>query len=178
MRVQLILSTVVALSLGLAATAEDSSTKAKASVQTLAAFERIKSLAGAWEGEYSGAKGAIKHARYDVVSNGTAVILMMDWGSTGNMATVFHLDGDAIMATHYCPVGNQPRMRAMIADDGNVIHFQFQDATGLSDPSDWHMRHLRLVFDGSDQHTLHWTYLDNGKEEIGTFRYTRSRNRG
>ena len=175
MRVQLILSTVVAFGLALAATAENSSTKAKASVQTLAAFERIKALAGAWEGEYSGAKGAIKHARYDVVSNGMTVILMMDWGSTGNMATVFHLDGDAIIATHYCPVGNQPRMRATIAGDSNAIHFKFQDATNLSDPSDWHMRHLRLLFDGPDRHTLHWTYLENGKEEIGTFQYSRSR---
>lgn len=113
--------------------------------------------------------------RYDMVSNGTAVVLMMDWGSAGNMATVFHLDGDAIIGTHYCPVGNQPRMRATIADASNTIPFKFQDATNISDPSDWHMRHLRLVFDGLDRHTLHWTYLDKGKEETGTFQYTRDR---
>lgn len=173
MRTHRILPTMVVLVL---AGAGSGLANLKPSPQTLAAFERIKALAGAWEGSFSGAEGAIKHARYEVVSNGTAVILMMDWGTTGNMATIFHLDGDSIIATHYCPVGNQPRMRATIAHDSKVIDFKFLDATNLSGPSEWHMRHLRITFDSPGRHTLSWTYVEGGKEETGVFRYSRSGN--
>lgn len=174
MKTQRIVAVMAAIGLVLTSLVASNAAQDKTSAQTLAAFEKIKGLAGAWVGSYSAAKGAIKHARYDVVSNGMAVILIMDWGSDGNMATVFHLDGDAVIATHYCPVGNQPRMRANISGERNAVEFRFQDATNLSRPSDWHMRDLKLVFDAPDQHTLHWTYFDNGKEETGTFKYKRN----
>ena len=46
--------------------------------------------------------------------------------------TVYHLDKDAIIATHYCPQGNQPRLEA---GSGTLDHieFGFRDITDLDE---------------------------------------------
>ena len=47
--------------------------------------------------------------------------------------TVFHLDGDRLILTHYCMAGNQPRMQATSYDaKKGEIRFQFLDATNLA----------------------------------------------
>ena len=43
------------------------------------------------------------------------------------MATLYHLDGDQLMLTHYCSAGNQPRMRAATVSTEGVIEFHLLD---------------------------------------------------
>jgi len=44
--------------------------------------------------------------------------------------TVYHMDGDALVATHYCPQGNQPRLESR-GDVAAEIRFAFRDVTDL-----------------------------------------------
>ena len=46
--------------------------------------------------------------------------------------TVYHLDDDMIVATHYCPQGNQPRLETGSGALGN-IEFGFRDVTDLDE---------------------------------------------
>src|SRR5436190_790475 len=73
------------------------------------ALEKIKALAGDWV--LAEKPNDPPYCTYRVVSGGTAVMedLMPDGE---NMITMYHLDGDALVMTHYCGLGNQPKMKA------------------------------------------------------------------
>ena len=59
-----------------------------------------------------------------------------------DMITMFNLDGDRLLMTHYCACGNQPRMVASASPDGKTITFDFLDATNLATPDAGHMNRL------------------------------------
>jgi hypothetical protein len=71
--------------------------------------------------------------RFQVISGGSVVL--ETFGRPGReTATVYHLDGGSLVATHYCAQGNQPRLRLR---DGDPRHLRFAlaDVTG-QDPSE------------------------------------------
>lgn len=127
------------------------------------AFEKLKSLAGEWHGTDSHGKPATLVIK--VVAGGNTVMEEYRTGSAEKgMFTMYHLDGDRLMLTHYCISNNQPRMRADLSGDPNVLRFEFFDSTNLQDPQAGHMRRatIRLI----DQHHIanQWAYFQNGKE--------------
>lgn len=79
-----------------------------------------------------------------------------------NMITMFHMDGDRLIMTHYCGAGNQPRMK-VISDDPKSISFEFFDGTNIG-PGAGHMQHVTFTQPDSDHHTEEWVFLDHGKE--------------
>src|SRR5262245_3514980 len=83
-----------------------------------AAFERFKQLAGEWVGK---GEGPGMHVTYRVTSGGTAVIETDAPGTEQEMVTIIHPDGDDLILTHYCMLGNQPQMKAPGTPDGNKV---------------------------------------------------------
>ena len=61
-----------------------------------------------------------------------------------NMITMFHMDGDRLLMTHYCGAGNQPRMK-VIASDAKSVSFEFFDGTNIG-PGDGHMQHVTFTY--------------------------------
>src|SRR6476646_2321062 len=110
-------------------------------IQSAAAFDRLKQMAGEWESKDSAGKQS--HIRYEVVSGGSAVVerFVSDaMGADNAMETVYYLDGDRLLLTHYCMAHNQPRMQAESFDPSTGdLRFAFLDATGLSSPNTGHM---------------------------------------
>jgi hypothetical protein len=81
------------------------------------------------------------------------------------MVTMFHMDGDRLMLTHYCVAKNQPRMTARsISDDGNEITFEFLDGTNLPSRDKGHMDKAVYKFVGDGRFTTRWTWYQDGKE--------------
>ena len=82
------------------------------------------------------------------------------------MVTIYHLDGDSVILTHYCMADNQPRMRASgLSADGKLLDFKFVDATNLAKPTDMHMHALKMTFVDTDHITQEWVHSADGKEE-------------
>src|SRR5690242_19181389 len=75
-----------------------------------AEFDRIKALAGEWEGtaHVPDGKGFPATATVRVVSAGSAVMMITGPGTPHEMVTMFHRDDAALVATHYCSAMNQP----------------------------------------------------------------------
>jgi hypothetical protein len=134
-------------------------------------FERLKSLVGDWEGE---SPDGTAHVSYTVVSNGSAVMENLGHtGMTGMMISMYHLDGDRLMMTHYCSIGNQPRMR-LVKSTATELTFEMFDATNLASKSDAHMRKLVISWTDKDHVTAIWTMTKDGKDqEKGVFKLTR-----
>jgi hypothetical protein len=123
-------------------------------------FEELKSLDGSWEGKAS--NGQPVQVAYRVTSNGSA--LMSEIKGKDDMISMFNLDGERLLMTHYCSAGNQPRMVASTSPDGKTITFDFLDATNLASPEAGHMTRMVLSMPDANHHTEEWVYTDHGKE--------------
>ena len=96
-------------------------------------FDQIKTLAGSWHGKNQ--QGQPVAAWFQVTSGGVTVLQMLNGAGFPQKPTLYHFDGDRLMATHYCSTGNQPRMvwRPGTGPYG-VVRFTFLDATNLKNP--------------------------------------------
>jgi hypothetical protein len=147
------LTAIVFLTLATAARAQDAQK----------ALDRFKSMAGEWQGK--DAKGSPVEESYQITAGGTAV--MSENKIAGEeMLSLFYLDGDRLLMTHFCPSGNQPRMKASVASDGKSVVFDFLDATNLPDMQTGHMSAAAYTFIDSAQYTEEWTWSKGGKSTV------------
>jgi hypothetical protein len=123
-------------------------------------FDKLKSLAGAWQGKTS--DGQPVDVTFRVTSGGSA--LMSEIMGKEDMISMFHLDGDRLLMIHYCSAGNQPRMKATTSPDGRMLRFDFIDATNLASPEAGHMQRVIFTFPDADHHTEEWFFVQDGKE--------------
>ena len=82
-----------------------------------------------------------------VTAGGSAVQETLFPGQPMEMVSVYHLDKGDLVMTHYCVLGNQPRMKADPKSPANQIHWVFAGGTNLDPAKDTHMHggdaHLR-----------------------------------
>jgi hypothetical protein len=129
------------------------------------ALDRFKQLAGEWVGK--GKHGDMEHEMrvvYKVTAGGTAVIETIAPGSDHEMVTVIHPDGDTLLLTHYCMLGNQPHMKAMPKAGDSKVAFEFVKATNLKSEKDMYMRSATFTFVDKDTLRTEWTNYKDGKE--------------
>lgn len=146
------------------------------SAKSNAAFDKIKSLAGSWKGKDE--EGNPVGVSYKVVSSNSSVMESLDMKESPDaMITMYNLDGDKVMMTHYCSMGNQPRMRSSgLSKDGNTLNFKFVDATNLASPKDPHMKNLLVKFKDNDHFSQEWTMLmEGGTEHHAVFEFERAK---
>jgi hypothetical protein len=142
--------------------------------QTNAGFEKLKSLAGEWQGQKT--DGKTVNVSYQVVSGGNSVMETLEPSGEPSMITLYHPDANKVMMTHYCSVGNQPRMSAQVpAGEIKAINFVFVDATNMAKSSDPHMHSLALNFQDKDHLTQVWTMRMDGKDMPVTFNLERKK---
>jgi hypothetical protein len=154
----LLLSGAVALVLGLGA-----GLGARPGADGHQAFEKLKSLAGHWEGETE--DDATITSDIEVASDGHSVLeklRMVENGKAMNMITVYYLDGDTLKLTHYCHAGNQPTMAGRYDPDANTLTFDLLSATNLK-PGDLHMHHAVFSLVDATHFREAWTMYQDGK---------------
>jgi hypothetical protein len=114
-------------------------------------LDKIKSLVGEWEATTPEGPATIK---YELISNGTAVEERLGVHNE-EMVSIYHMNGDKLMMTHYCSFNNQPRFEAAV--DGDTITFRYVDATNLPTESTPHINGLVLSFKDADHFTQQWS---------------------
>jgi hypothetical protein len=136
------------------------------------AFGRLATLVGDWRIHDSDKDF---HISFELIANDS--VLVETWHSTGakRSLTLYHLDRDRLMATHYCPQGNQPRLilqpRAATDEIGRTgpISFRYLDATNLGDAAESHQHSLSFdLNDPTGRLRRTESYLQNGEEESST----------
>jgi hypothetical protein len=127
-------------------------------------FEALKKLAGDWVEVGKDGKPTVKVvSSIRVTSAGSAVLETLFPGSDHEMVTMYHLDGDDLVLTHYCSLGNQPRLRAEPGKDINKLVFKFVSSTNLKSPDDHHINGATLTLDGKDHFKAEWVSCKDGK---------------
>ena len=137
--------------------------KGEAAKVAQAAWERLKSLEGKWIGVST--KGWTDTLTYRVVAAGS-VLAEESFGAHPDetMYSMFHLDGDRLLMTHYCVARNQPRLQATsFADGTRMMEFTFLDITGVPSRDQGHMDKCVLTFVDEDHLKVQWTWYQDGK---------------
>src|ERR687883_2070265 len=137
------------------------------------AFERLTSLVGEWKGTHDGREMRLT---YTLTARGSALMEEFRAGKAV-MITMFTVDGDHLIATHYCSAGNQPQMmtKAITDPSAKSLTFSLSRVTGLKTPGDWHNTGLTVTMEDKEHLTQVWTYEYDGKSGTNTFHFTRER---
>ena len=159
--------------LAASAVARQSHTASEISRHSNPALEQFKSLAGEWEGKDS--HGTVVHASYESLASGV-VMEHLEPSGQPSMMTMFSLDGDHIVAIHFCSEGNEPILRtgAISAANGSY-DFVVEHTYGLNSPEELHMVELVVTLTDNDHFTEAWTNLHNGKRSTNTISLTRKK---
>ena len=127
-------------------------------------FDRFKALAGDWvaaeDTDY--AKKGDLIASYRLTGGGTAVVEEIFPGTPHAMTTVYHMDGEDLVLTHYCMGGNQPRMRAK-ASEGDTVTFAFDGGTNIDPKKTRHMHDASFQFVSENEIRAQWNQFAEGK---------------
>ena len=127
-------------------------------------LERLKSLAGTWvEADKDGKPTDKVVSVVKVTAGGSAVHETFFPGGPMEMVSVYHADGADLVMTHYCVLGNQPRMKADPASAPNTIKWVFAGGTNLNPAKDMHMHGATLTFVDADHITVDGEAWDGGK---------------
>ncbi len=155
-------STLLAIALlafGAVAKAEE-----KAAPAAVQQFEALKKLAGQWvEVDKDGKPTDKLVSSIRVTSGGSAIEETLFPGGDHEMITMYHLDGDDLVLTHYCALGNQPHMRAEPSKDAHQIEFKFNGGTNLKNADDHHMHDVTFTITGPDRFKSEWVSCKEGK---------------
>jgi hypothetical protein len=127
-----------------------------------AALERLKSLAGEWQGTAETENGPAAAARYEVGSGGSIVRELLFPGTDHEMLSVYHLVGGELVMTHYCALGNQPRMKLKAAGGDDLV-FDFDGGTNFAPEKDAHVHNGHIRFVSPDRVEHGWTFFAGGK---------------
>lgn len=142
------------------------------------AFDQLKTLAGTWEGavtvnppQSEMRSDTLMHITMRVTSRGNALVHEMkeagsadDPTKNDHPVTMFYLENDRLMLTHYCDAGNRPRLVAKASPDGKSVEFTFLDLSGGTQYG--HMDHALFGIIDANHHTEDWTYLMPGDKPV------------
>jgi len=141
-------------------------------------FTLLKTVAGTWQGKVSVdppqpdmGNGTEMQISLRVTSRGNALVHEMkgagdpdDPAKYDHPVTMFYLDSDRLLLTHYCDAGNRPRMVARTSPDGKTVEFDFLDVAGGTQYG--HMHHAMFTIIDANHHIEDWTYMMPGDKPV------------
>jgi hypothetical protein len=171
MKSRIALSVVFVL---LAATAFAADTSAAQS-DAQKSFDKLKTLAGSWEGHGTTVPPQpdmpdLMQISLRVTSTGNALMHEMkgkgkpDDRNDDDPITMFYVDGDRLLLTHFCDAGNRPRMVGKVSPDGKTVEFDFLDVAGSTQYG--HMDHAVFTIIDTNHHIEDWTYMMPGDKPV------------
>ena len=109
---------------------------------------------------------------------GSAVVHTYAQGTPGEMETVFHMDGDQLLLTHYCALQNAPVLKFVKTNKPGELKFEFQGGTNFDPAIDAHLHESTFVVKDRDTIEQNSTVFANGKvnQELKTLLHRRGTN--
>lgn len=141
---------------------------AKPEIAAKDAFARLKSLVGTWTNQTDEAAGhehdETGKVTYRLTGAGSALVETDLPGTNHEMVSVYFVDGDDLRMTHYCAVGNQPRLKLDKAQSTpDRLVFVFDGGTNLDPAKDMHIHGLVLTFLNEGKVDAAWESHADGK---------------
>ena len=132
------------------------------------AMEVLKTLAGDWvratTGSEHGANTPV--ASFKVAAAGSAIIETTGEGTPNEMSTIFHMDGDQLLQTHYCALMNAPVLRFEQSDKPGELKFVFHGGTNFDAAVDAHYHEGTVQI--KDKDTIETSFVVFANGEIST----------
>lgn len=153
MRPNRLLLAVLLFSAPCLSSAEDSPAKV--------AFEQLKALVGNWRATDPGSSTLLE---VKLIANGSALVETWTMSPTRQSMTVYTLDGNRLLTTHYCPQGNAPRLAYAGTDASGAHRFDFIDGANLQNPQGSHEHSFWIRKDPDGTVTRSETYILNGSQ--------------
>ena len=128
-----------------------------------AGLDKMKTLVGTWVA--ADEKG---QPTDDVVSvikltaGGSAIHETLFPGQPHEMVSIYTADGPDLVMTHYCVLGNQPKMKASTKALTNKLNFEFAGGSNLDPKKDKHMHAAVLTIVDADHYEVQGIGWENG----------------
>ncbi len=139
------------------------------------ALKHFIALEGEWLGTHINHEGEEEKVNliYRTVSGGTAVEERIFANTPKEMVTMYHGDQDGLLMTHYCMLGNQPRLKLENTHE-NTFKFTYLDGVGIDKETTGHMGSMKMTILDENTFEQEWAYYENGeKQNSATFTFTR-----
>ena len=108
-----------------------------------AGFEKMKKLVGTWVAADKDGKPTDQVVSIlKLTAGGSAVHETHFPGQPEEMVSLYTVDGPDLIMTHYCVLGNQPRLKADPESSANQIAFKFAGGGNLDPSKDKHMHEV------------------------------------
>lgn len=152
------------LAISTATSADDKAATRLPAPPTNAGLEKLKKLAGTWVLADKDGKPTDQIASIvKVTAGGSAVHETLFPGQPMEMISVYTVDGSDLVMTHYCVLGNQPRMKADPKSPANQIVWKFAGGGNLDPKKDKHMHEATVTFVDDDHIEVNGVGWENGE---------------
>jgi hypothetical protein len=131
------------------------------------AFEFLKTLAGDWErasGDHE--HGSTSRAvSFKVTAAGSSIVETYNAGQPSEMVSIYHMDGNQLLLTHYCALKNAPIMKFEKSDKPGEIKFAFHGGTNFDPKVDAHVHQGALEVKDRNTVESNFVAFANGKPQ-------------
>ncbi|MDZ4686444.1 MAG: hypothetical protein SH850_15350 [Planctomycetaceae bacterium] len=126
-------------------------------------LEKMKTLVGTWVAADKDGKPTDQVVSViKLTAGGSAIHETIFPGGEMEMVSLYTADGSDLVMTHYCMLGNQPRMKATAKAADKQINFEFAGGGNLDPKKDKHMHAAKLVLVDADHIEIEGIGWENG----------------
>jgi hypothetical protein len=125
-----------------------------------AAFERMKSLVGKWEGD-SPMMGKMK-TEFRLIAGDSVIEERFAAGTPMEMLSTYYDVNGKLTMKHYCMLRNQPQMK-LTKSSADSLTFDLAPTPGLTPAKDKHMHSATYTFIDANHFKLDGVAWENGK---------------
>lgn len=142
--------------------------------EVMKAFEIMKTLAGSWQGTIMGIS---INATIRPSSSGTAIMHEANTdrgGPPNHEITMFYMEENRLLMTHYCDAGNRARLEGKMSPDGKTIEFNFLDVIGSTKGG--LVKRMVFTLIDANKHLVEFTFIKPDGQPIdlrGEFQRTK-----